>query len=346
MKLPNGYGSVYKLCGNRRKPYVATKTIGFKENGQQILKPIGYYETREEGLQALALYNNAPYNIDLKNITFMELYSKWLEKKNIKIEKEEMSDNSLKLYINAYKNHCETLHNKTFINIKTSDIQVLIDNCEQSFTIKKYIKGLCNQLFEFASQLDIPISKNYAKFVELGKEEISTLHKNIKESDINLLWENLHIEDVDLALILIYTGLRPSELLKIKKENVFLENRYMIGGNKTNSGKNRIIPIHEKIVPLIRKRLDNNTNYLIASTRDMNFTYVSFKERWDKMISKLELNYLPHDCRHTCATRLDNVKANKICIKLILGHKIQDITDGVYTHKNINQLVETINLLK
>ena len=77
----------------------------------------------------------------------------------------------------------------------------------------------------------------------------------------------------------------------------------------------------------------------------MQFTYASFKERWDKMTVKLDLDYLPYDCRHTCATRLDNVKANKICTKLILGHKIADITDGIYTHKNITQLIETINLL-
>lgn len=27
MKLPNGFGSVYKLSGNRRNPYVAKKTM-------------------------------------------------------------------------------------------------------------------------------------------------------------------------------------------------------------------------------------------------------------------------------------------------------------------------------
>ena len=96
---------------------------------------------------------------------------------------------------------------------------------------------------------------------------------------------------------------------------------------------------------MIEKRLNNPTNYLIASSRDMKFTYVSFKERWDRMTIKLDLDYLPYDCRHTCATRLDNAKANKICTKLILGHKIADVTDGVYTHKNISQLVDTINLL-
>lgn len=346
MKLPNGYGSVYKLSGNRRKPYIAKKTIGFDDFGKQIFKPIGYYETKEEGLQALALYNNAPYNIDLKNITFSKLYEKWINRKNIKLEKEEISDNTLKLYMNAYKNHCVSLHNKVFVNIKTSDMQILVDNCPFGFTIKKYIKGLCKQLFEFANQLDVPINKNYAEYVELGREEHSSMHVCIKEKDINKLWDNLDKEDVDLALILIYTGLRPNELLNMKKENVYLSKRYMIGGSKTKAGKNRYIPINEKIVPLIENRLKNNSSYLIGSSRDMAFTYVSFKERWDKMMYDLDLSYLPYDCRHTCATRLDNVKANKICTKLILGHKIQDITDGVYTHKNINQLIETINLLK
>lgn len=346
MKLPNGYGSVHKLSGNRRKPYIAKKTIGFNEDGTQIYKSIGYYETREDGLQALAIYNNAPYNIDLRNITFSELYNKWLDRKNIKIENEEMSDNSLKIYKNVYKNHCNSLHNTIFINIKSYDIQRIIDNCNYGFTIKRYIKSLCGQLFTYASQLDIPVNKNYADFVEVGKNEKSTLHKNISENDIKYLWLNKDIMDVDLALILIYTGLRPSELLTIKTTNVFINERYMIGGGKTKAGTNRLIPIHEKIVPLIEKYLHKESTYLIATDRCLSLTYASFKERWDKAMKTMHMEYLPYDCRHSCATRLDNVKANKVCTKLILGHKIKDITDGVYTHKNIKQLVETINLFQ
>ena len=29
MKLPNGYGSVVKLSGKRRKPYMVRKTVGY-----------------------------------------------------------------------------------------------------------------------------------------------------------------------------------------------------------------------------------------------------------------------------------------------------------------------------
>ena len=35
MKLPNNYGSVYKLSGNRRRPYIAKITIGYNNKGKQ-----------------------------------------------------------------------------------------------------------------------------------------------------------------------------------------------------------------------------------------------------------------------------------------------------------------------
>lgn len=39
MKLPNGYGSVTKLSGNRRKPYLARVTLGWvinEETGKAV----------------------------------------------------------------------------------------------------------------------------------------------------------------------------------------------------------------------------------------------------------------------------------------------------------------------
>lgn len=81
-KLPNGYGSVYKLSGNRRKPWVAAKTFGWildeeKGTAKQVQRPIGYFPTKSEALDALANYNENPYDIDVHNITFEEVYNKW-----------------------------------------------------------------------------------------------------------------------------------------------------------------------------------------------------------------------------------------------------------------------------
>ena len=62
MKLPNGFGSVYKLSGNRRNPYVAKKTKGWDIDpktgkAKQLYITVGYYPTRKEALTALADLN-------------------------------------------------------------------------------------------------------------------------------------------------------------------------------------------------------------------------------------------------------------------------------------------------
>ena len=54
MKLPNNYGSVSKLSGNRRRPYIMRKSL----DGKQMV--IGYYPTKEKALQVLADYNRQP----------------------------------------------------------------------------------------------------------------------------------------------------------------------------------------------------------------------------------------------------------------------------------------------
>ena len=66
MKLPNKYGSVYKLSGKRRKPWAVRKTVGWKQVPEKmksypIYEFIGFYATRSEALQALAAYNEDPY---------------------------------------------------------------------------------------------------------------------------------------------------------------------------------------------------------------------------------------------------------------------------------------------
>ena len=49
--------------------------------------------------------------------------------------------------------------------------------------------------------------------------------------------------------------------------------------------------------------------------------------------------HTPHDCRHTFATLLNDAGANPVSIKRLLGHSSgNDITEKIYTHKDIEQL--------
>src|SRR5690606_32308369 len=120
----------------------------------------------------------------------------------------------------------------------------------------------------------------------------------------------------------------------------------LVGGIKTDAGKDRIIPINKKILPLIEKRMDSNNKYLIVSTRGTKMSYNTLRmKRWLPLMNELKMDHTLHECRHTFATLMDNAGANKLSIKRIMGHATQDITDNVYTHKNIEELLKAIDLI-
>lgn len=83
MKLPNGYGSVVKLPGNRRKPYAVRITYMDSENGipKRKRKYIAYFSDQKHALSYLAEYNNGAVVKEHQKYadtpTFAELYDKW-----------------------------------------------------------------------------------------------------------------------------------------------------------------------------------------------------------------------------------------------------------------------------
>ncbi len=64
---------------------------------------------------------------------------------------------------------------------------------------------------------------------------------------------------------------------------------------------------------------------------------------WNPIMEQLEMSHTPHECRHFCATALNNAGVDDLTRKYILGHKTDvDITDR-YTHRTIEQLIEAID---
>jgi len=64
---------------------------------------------------------------------------------------------------------------------------------------------------------------------------------------------------------MIYNRFRIGELLELETININLTNKTILGGLKTEAGKNRLVPIHPKIFPLIKKRYDSNKKYFIVN---------------------------------------------------------------------------------
>lgn len=316
------------------------KTTGFNEHDKQIMKVVGYYATKAEALAALAEFNENPTDLATRRVSFEKLYELWSKEKF----KGASPTNS---YAAAYK-YCKALYDYQFADIKTAQMQEAIDTCEAGYSTKRNIKILFNQMTKYALANDIS-KKNYAELCTLPPHEDSEKHRPFTEKELEYLWklapDNRNVQTV---LILCYTGMRPTEFCKIIRENVHLDEHYMLGGIKTEAGKNRAIPIADKIFPFVKALYDEGHTMLIED-EDGPLNYDKYRPRYFETAMTLlpvtMRNHLPHDGRHTCATLLDNVEpaiAPKI-IKLILGHASSDVTQKVYTHKTIEQLVEAIN---
>lgn len=346
MRNPNGFGGIYKLTGNRRKPYVARVTTGWTDEGKQIYKNLGTYANYKEAIQALTDYNSNPYDLDAIKITFSELYDSWSRQKYPKI-----SNSMMLSYKNAYRS-CKALYDMPFVLLKKHQIQTLINECPKSYSGRERIKLLISQLFNYAIENDI-VNKNYCEYVDLGEKPDKVLNRiPFSFDEIEMLYKSLHIyRYTDTILMLIFSGLRPSELLLLETKDVFLDENYFTCGIKTSSSKNRKVPISRFVRPFFEKyyneALNANSKYLLINTEGSNMKYSNYnRDKFHKIMEQLEMNHMPHDGRHTFATNMSKCEANKVCTQLIMGHRPKLLIDQTYVHKTVKDLQKEIDKLE
>lgn len=344
MKNPNGYGCIRLMSGNRRRPYAFIATI----NGRQ--KYIAAFETICDAKVFQAKFfedNHRDFLPSHKKISFAELYFRWLSFH--KDEDRILSKSTLTGYEYAYS-HCSTLYNKCFPDLQYLDLQAVI-NCMRknglSYSSCKKVKNLLSLMYKYAIKANI-CRTNYALLLSIGRNHPVYPHHVISRQKINRLWNALDYPGVDTVLILLYTGMRVSEMLNIVKAEVNLRQKYIrITHSKTASGI-RVIPIHSRILPLVQARINKPSQYLICDNTGKPYDYARYRATvWHKVMKQIRgEKHTPHDTRHTFTTLLDNAGANENAKRKILGHATGDVTDRVYTHKSLRQLRKSIELLK
>lgn len=352
MRLPNGYGSVIKLGGKRRKPFAVRITNGYKEDERgmqhQVYKYLGYFEKSKEAYSFLADYNAGIQIKDYVSIadlpTFAEVYDMWYRFKESLQNKPGPA--SFRNYDIAYR-QMNDLHHLKFRNIRVADLQPVVSKYKtKSSSCVRNIMLVLRGMYEYALKYEIA-EKDYSQFLTVEwTKNTEEYHIPFSVAEIEKLWANADRKDVYVVLIMIYTGLRASEFLNLKTENIHLEEQYFIAGMKTEAGTDRKIPICDKLLPLFRRYYDETSTYFYPNTAGKAYRFTAFNNtNWKNVMKKLAMDHKPHDTRHTCATLMEKAGISSFHRKLILGHAVTDITDGTYTHVDIQDLVKDINLL-
>ena len=305
---------IQKIKHATKRPYV-------------VYSVLGYYSTYDEALDALSQSRTS--------LTLKQVYNMWLPS-----HAKSVSTNTLNNYSSAFA-HLVSIHDVAMQDINYLQLQSIVDHmlgAGLSYSSCKKVRSLISQLFDY-SIVNSWCTTNYAKFLNLGHNKPVRPHKPFTTQAINRLWR-LESPLHDIPLILLYTGMRASELINLKARDVNRKQRTIkITSAKTKSGI-RTIPIHDRIWSILERRLD--TVYVIQECR----TYSSFSKEFNKAMRAINSKHTTHDCRHTFATRLDNAGANYNAKRLLLGHSSGNVTDGIYTHKSLGQLRKAIKLLK
>lgn len=363
MRNPNGYGSVIKLSGKRRCPYAVRVTVGTQQytdkNGKIAYrlkyKYIGYYSDRKQAFARLAEYNaSKTENSEIVNNlvaqhsknkiipTFSSVYEDWYKRKEN--SNRNYSDSALKQYRTSFR-RLKDIWDIPVNLIDYDIIQPILDKYkDKSKSTLTEIRTVLTGVLDHAILRKL-ITENYARLCDYNyTQSEEKLHYPYSKSEIKLLWEHKDDFLAKLILITIYTGMRPSELLLIENANIHINECGMIGGIKSAAGKNRFIPIHQKIIHIIQELISPESSYLV-SIDGKKVSYSTFRNMYSEYCKSLNLKHTPHDGRHTCSTALEEIGVPLLLRQRILGHSSKNVTEQVYTTVDRKRLVEAINKL-
>lgn len=273
--------------------------------------------------------------------TLVEVKAKFAEEHYPKL-----SPAGRKSYDMSFK-YCSEFYHKPFKSIKYAEWQSVIDELHAKglhYGSQKKLKNLVGQLCKYAIKNEIS-KVNYAPMLELDKNIPVYQKEPFSEEEVEILWKNIDMPHVDIILMLIYTGVRISELLRVNpKTDLFInDNYFIVRKSKTISGRNRPVPINDKIKDFFIDRMKNDV--LIVDDKKRPVTYSRFRTWFNIVMRDLHMDHKIHECRHTLATMMDNAGANDVATKKILGHACNGVTKQVYTHKKIKDLCQAINLI-
>ena len=323
LKRPNGAGTAYKLSGRRSRPWAAVK------NGDCI----GYYERKTDALAALDKLAGRPVE-EKFNMTFSEVFEEWKQE-----HYREIGEKGVESYEQAYK-VCADLHGRKFRDLRTKDFQAIIDHnmAKSNSALSKY-KQLMTQMSRWAVREEIAAT-DFAKYVKLP-QQVKKEKEIFTDDEIKKL-EQDGSDAAKITLMLIYTGMRIGELFDLPLEDY--HETYVIGGEKTEAGKNRVIPIRPEGRKYFAYFASRATGGLLLSGYDGQRIPHNYRIRdFYPLLERLKIpRHTPHATRHTYATWARNAGMQPEVLQKILGHANFSTTANIYVHADMEKLISAV----
>lgn len=339
----NGSGSVYKVGGKRQKPWIALK------DGHSIGQ---YFATEREAMDALEALSTVK-NITLYNQTTEGIYNLWSKTAYTDCKPSFKND-----YENAWKKFPPEVRSKAFREVKSADIQDVIDNLYnigKSKSVQLKVKSLYSFLCSYAMSNDI-IDKNYASFLKVHQTEHRKDTSVFTAGELDLVIAKAsgaagdrQVQTARIIMIYLFTGMRLSELLPLPVAAVHLEEEYpyLVGGEKTEAGRDRIVPIIRTICPYVQWFVDNATGPKLFSAYVGNSDPKHWRERdYYPLLDALGIpRHTPHGTRRSTVTMSVKARVDPAALQKIGGWKEFDTIQKHYNKPDVEYLYTELEKL-
>ncbi len=197
-----------------------------------------------------------------------------------------------------------------------------------------YLKSVFQHLRE---ELDITVTKAPKKLPDVPtEEEIERYYK--------VVWKSQNFQDIVIVKTFLYTGVRVSELIRIRLEDVDYE-RCQIRINEGKGSKDRIVPFPRSFKEVLAMHADrmrqDHAEYLFESSWKRPYTDRGIRKILAKYAKEagIKRNISPHRLRHFLLTWLKKQGIDDSFIQPYSGHSTRQSLE-VYSKLSINEAQE------
>ena len=358
----NGTGSAYK----RGNGWTAEAVVGWRELPDNLMDPsntrqrIPIKKTKAgfpTKAAALAYIPTLKNQADESPLTLQQVWDAWEPWYSPRVDKSTMSG-----YRAAY-HYYESISGKRIALITAADLQACMDACPRGKRTHQNMKVVAGLLWKYARDKHI-VAQVESENLYTGKGA-SKKREALTDFEVEKIRQAIgSIRYAEYVYALCYLGYRPGEMLEIRKDQVVEHNGrlFIIEGKKTDAGRDRTVPVHQKIESIIRSRLFVPGTDLVfpqyqfgrISKKNPVALFLGFKEMSDNyfreevfkpMMQQLKIaeGKVPYGARHTFSNKLKAADGDDIDKAALMGHSKYTFTQTNYQSSNDDELLAVVD---
>jgi len=250
-----------------------------------------------------------------------------------------LASNSVDSYITDLNEFEEFLSYKkiSLLNSTSEDLIEYLQLIENPRTQNRHLSSI-NSFYKFASENFDDVIKPKASFAKLPKKLPKYLSDEQILNNLELIDRSKEtgLRDYAIILFLYATGVRVSELIEIKKNDI---EKNWIRILFAKGSKQRVVPIADIALQALNEYLEHRSKkseYLFINYLGDPLSRVSIFK-----ICKKYYDVSPHVFRHSYATSLILGGADLMVVSELLGHSNLETTQ-IYTHIQQKHLAQTV----